>query len=674
MLVSGLLLPSALPVTAATQIGIDVSAMDKSVKPGDDFYNYANGSWMKSTEIAADKPGAGAFFVAADATDKHKTDLVQQILQARVAKGSNEERIANFYKAFVDVGQIEQLGMQPMHQELQQIEQLNSKKALAAALGASVRTDVDPLNASDFYTENLFGIFVSQGLTTPGVVMPYLLQGGLGLPEREYYLSGDDDADLRQAYKSYIAELLTLAGYKDAAERAERIFALEMKIAKAHISREQSEEFVQSTAVWQRQDFAVKAPGLDWEQFFQAAELAGQSQFAAYHAGAITQLSALVQSEPLQSWKDWLLFHQINSHTDVLPSALDQSHFNFYGATLMGLKKQKSRERRALTSLDKYLGDAVGQVYVKQYFPAENKALISGMVKQIVTAFGKRVENIDWMAESTKKEALAKVQSVVVGIGYPDQWRDYGHYNPSPTNAYGNMVAAEKFEYRYQLAKAGKPLDKNEWWMNAQTVNAVNLPVQNALNFPAGILQFPFYVAGADAAYNYGAIGATIGHELSHSFDDDGAAFNAQGVLKDWWTQQDYQKFTAQGQALIEQYDAYYPFPDLHVNGALTLGENIADLAGLAAAYDAYRASLNGKEAAVIDGFTGDQRFFIGYAQTWTTKMRERTLRQRIAVDGHAPGMYRALTVRNLDAWYKAFNVKPGDKLYLAPEKRVRIW
>ena len=501
------------------------------------------------------------------------------------------------------------------------------------------------------------------------------MQGGVGVPEREYYLSADPKmVDIRTAYRAYIETLLKDAGVSDAAVRADRIFALENKIAAAHASREASEDFTQSSGVWSRADFDAKAPGIDWTAFLAAAQLGNQPKFAAYHATAITGLSALVASEPLEAWKDWLVFHHINSHADVLPSAIDNASFAFNGTKLSGTPEQRSRDKRALAALDQYLGDAVGHAYAEQYFPASAKAEVSTMVDNIVTAFGQRVEKLDWMDPSTKKEALAKVATMAVGVGYPDKWRNYDSYAVTATNAYANAINGEKVEYSHQLAKIGKPMDKGEWWMTPQVVNAVNLPVQNALNFPAGILQPPFFDAKADAAYNYGAIGAVIGHEISHSFDNNGAAFDSTGAMRNWWTPADFAQFDKQGDALAQQFDAYAPFPDLHVNGKLTLGENIADVAGLAAAYDAYHASLKGKDAPVIGGFTGDQRFFIGFAQTWATKMRDEALRARVATDGHAPGMYRALTVRNLDAWYTAFDVKPGDKLYLAPEDRVKIW
>ncbi|MEY4160380.1 MAG: hypothetical protein RLZZ136_1001, partial [Pseudomonadota bacterium] len=474
--------------------------------------------------------------------------------------------------------------------------------------------------------------------------------------------------------RSYIAKLLTDAGIPDADMRAGRIFDLEMKIAKAHASREQSEDMRASASEWSRAELEKRAPGLDWQVFLAAAQLAGQDRFAAYHAQAIPKLSALVVSQPVEAWKDWLIFHHINSHADVLPARIDADHFAFYGTTLQGTASQRPREKRAIGRVNSLLGDALGKFYVEKYFPAAAKAEIEAMVTKIKAAFASRIEAITWMAPATKKEALNKVRQIEFGVGYPDSWKDYSAYNLNPDTPYANVIAGEKVRYAQQLAKLGKPLDRREWWMNAQLVNAVNLPVQNALNFPAAILQRPFFDPKADAAFNYGAIGAVIGHEISHSFDNNGAEFDATGALRNWWTPADQAHFRQAGRALANQFDRYEPFPGLHVQGQLTLGENIADVVGIAASLDAYHASLKGKQAPVIEGYTGDQRFFIAFAQSWATKMRDEALRSRIATDGHAPGMYRALTVRNIDAWYRAFDVQPGDKLYLPPEKRIKIW
>lgn len=665
---------SAAAPASGSAIGVDVAAMDRNVKPGDDFYAYANGTWQRTAEIPADRSNIGAFLTAFNTTEQQLTALIDGIAATPQRPGTDEARIADYYRAYRDTAAIEAAGMRPISADLARFAAIRDRRQLSAVLGSQVRADVDPLNATDYYTENLFGIFVSQGLSTREVV-PYILQGGLGLPEREYFLSDNPRmAEIRNQYRAYIAKVLAAAGQEDAEARAQRVFDLETKIARAHLSRAESEDFAKSATMWTRAELASKAPGIDWTAFLTAAQLGRQQTFAAYHAGAITGLSALVASEPIEAWKDWLAFHQISSHAGTLPAAIDEARFAFYGTTLSGTPRQRAREKRALDSVNAALGDAVGKRYVALHFSPAARAEVQAMVTNIKAAFARRVEALDWMAPATKAEALKKVETIAVGVGYPDTWRDYSSLLISPRDAYANAVAAERFEYAHQLAKLGRPQDKNEWWMTPQTINAVNLPVQNSLNFPAAILQPPFFDPAADAAFNYGAIGAVIGHEISHSFDNNGAAFDSSGALRNWWTAADLARFNAAGRALATQYDAYRPFPDLAVNGTLTLGENIADLAGLQAAYDAYRASLNGREAPVIGGMTGDQRFFLAFAQTWATKMRDASMRARIATDGHAPGMYRAQTVRNIDAWYKAFDVKAGEGLYLAPEQRVRVW
>jgi putative endopeptidase len=661
-------------VVTGTELGIDKAAMDTSVKPGDDFYTYANGGWMKATEIPADRSNIGGFWVAGEQTDRNLEAIMADLEKSEPEAGTDAARVKAFYDAYLDTATIDRLGMAPIEDDLRRIAQINDKTGLARVLGSNLRADVDPLNATDMNTENLFGVFVSQALAEREV-MPYLLQGGLGMPEREYYLSSAPDMRENQAaYRKYIEDMLDAAGIADASAKAQRIYDLETKIARAHATREESDDWSKAKEIWTAEDFAKKAPGLDWEAFFDAAQLGDQNKFNAFHAGAIPKLAALVGSEPLDAWKDWLTFHQINQNAAVLPSKIDNLSFAFNGTQLTGAEEQRPRAKRAIAAVNGNIGDALGKLYVERFFPASSKAAIQGMVDNIKDAFAERIDALDWMAPATKQEATAKVESMAVGIGYPDTWADYSDVELSPDTAYANKQAAERLHYRQQLAKIGKPLDNGEWWMNAQLVNAVNLPVQNGLNFPAAILQRPFYDPKADPAFNYGAIGGVIGHEISHSFDDAGAAFDSTGLMRNWWTDADLQVFRRKTKALSNQYDLYEALPGLNVNGNLTLGENIADVAGLQAAYDAYRASLNGEEAPVIDGFTGDQRFFIAYAQAWATKFRDAALRQRIATDGHAPGNFRALTVRNLDAWYDAFDVKEGDELYLPPEKRVRIW
>ena len=657
-----------------TELGIIPEWMDKTAIPGDDFYAYADGSWQKNTPIPADRSNIGGFYIADQEREKNTVDLFNSIVNSNPGSGT-DALIANYYKAYLNTDAIDRAGLAPAKADLDAIAGITNKQQLSAAIGSTLRADTDPLNATNFHTENLFGVFVTQGLATPGEQLPYLMQGGLGLPEREYYLSADPKmAELRNKYHSYVAQILQLAGHPDPQGAASRITALETKIAQAHETREESDDLPKASQVWTRADLEKNAPGIDWGALLNAAQLGSVQKFEPYHAASIPKLAALVGSEPLDAWKDWLEFHLLNQQANVLPKAFRDASFAFNGTALAGTPQQRPRDKQALNATSNSLQDAVGKAYVDKYFPASAKAQIQQMVEGIKAAFAKRVQAIGWMAPSTKEEALKKVRGIVVGVGYPDTWRDYSGLQISADNAYANQRAVGVWEYHHQISKIGQAMDRNEWWMPPQLVNAVNLPVQNALNFPAAILVRPFFDPNADPAANYGGIGATIGHEISHSFDNSGALFDATGKLRNWWTPADFKRFQAAGDALAKQYDAYEALPGLHVNGKLTLGENIADVAGLAASYDAYKASLNGKPAPTIGGFTGDQRFFIAFAQSWATKMREETLRNRIATDGHSPGNFRALTVRNIDAWYPAFNVKAGQKLYLPPEQRVRIW
>ncbi len=658
-----------------TEAGINTAWMDKAVTPGDDFYSYADGTWMRTTEIPADRANIGGGWIADQEREKNTRLLFDEILKANAAANTDDGKIANYYNAYFNTAAIDRAGLAPAKADLDAIAAIADKGQLSAAIGGTLRADTDPLNATRFQTENLFGIFVTQGLATPGEQLPYLMQGGIGLPEREYYLSADPKmADIRTKYRAYIALLLGLANYPDPAGSAQRVMDLETRIATAHASREESEDWQKASQVWTRAQLEQKAPGIDWTALLNAAQLGSAPRFDAYFPDAIPKLAGLVGSQPLQSWKDWLAFHTLNQQANVLPKPFRDASFAFNGTALAGTPQQRPRDILALNATSNALRDAVGKAYVGRYFPASSRRQIQGMVDNLKAAFAKRVEAIAWMAPSTKAEALKKVENIVVGVGYPDHWRDYASLTITADNPYANQKAVGLFDYRHQIEKIGRPMDRGEWWMPAQLVNAVNLPVQNALNFPAAILQRPFFDPNADAAFNYGAIGSVIGHEISHSFDNNGALFDASGALRNWWSPADFQRFQQAGDALAKQYDGYEALPGLHVNGKLTLSENIADVAGLAAAYDAYKASLNGKPAPVIGGVTGDQRFFIAFAQAWATKMREPTLRNRIATDGHAPGNFRALTVRNVDAWYPAFNVQPGQKLYLAPDQRAKIW
>ena len=654
--------------------GIDLAGMDKSVAPGDDFSAYANGGWIKATPIPADKASYGVFAMLADETRKRLLALIQESANAGSAAGQDARKIGDFYASFMDEAAIESKGIAPLKPQLDAIAAIADRHALARALGGQLRADVDPLNDTNFETEHLFGVWVAQGLTDPSRNYPYLLQGGLGMPDRDYYLSTTPHmAALRRQYEAHIAAMFKLAGFDDPSVRAGRVFALETKMARAHATRVESED-VHGAVSWARGELAAKAPGLDWPALLEAAGLEDAPVLIIWHPKAVPALSALAAAEPLDAWKDWLAFHAIEHFAGVLPKAFVDERFSFYGKALSGTPELRPRWQRGMDSTSAALGEVVGKLYAQRYFPAATKAKVQAMVDDLVRAFAKRIDALAWMSPATKAKAKQKLETLKVGVGYPDRWQDYASLEVVKGDALGNAQRAELFEYRRQLDKLRQPVDRDEWWMTPQTVNAVNLPLQNALNFPAAIIQPPYFDPQADAAHNYGSMGAIIGHEISHSFDDQGSQFDAAGRLANWWTKEDFDHFKAAGEALAAQFDAYRPFPDLAVNGHQTLSENIADVAGLLAAYDAYRLSLGGKPDVVKDGFSGDQRFFIAFGQSWRSKIRDEELRREISTDGHAPEQYRADAVRNLDAWYGAFSVDPARKLYLAPPDRVHVW
>ncbi len=666
---------AAPPTDPGRPVGIDLSGMDHSVKPGDDFFRYANGDWLKTAKIPADRSSTGTFLKVFEQSEKDTAELIRNAGAGHPAAGSDARKIADYYAAWMDTDTIEKRGLSAIRPELARIDAIASRDGLARVLGSRLRADVDPINATNYHTQNLFGLFVTQGLEDPSHHVAYLLQGGIALPSRDYYLSTDPHmVEARDKYLAYVGALLKQAGIAEAQAKARTIVALETKIASAQASLIDSENVHKANNLWSMADFDAKAPGLDWATYFKAAGLQDQSQIDAWQAGAITGLSALTASEPLQAWKDLLIFHTINHAASLLPKAYADLSFKFYVQELQGTPVQQPRWKRAVAATSTQLGDAVGQLYVKHYFPASSKAEIEQLVKNLVAAFHDRIDTLNWMTPATRARAKDKLDTLRVGVGYPDTWRNYSSLDVRADDALGNRLRAEKHEYERQRAKLGQNVDKSEWWMTPQTVNAVNLPLQNALNFPAAILQPPFFDPKADAAANYGAIGAIIGHEISHSFDNLGAEFDAQGKLDNWWTPEDLAHFKAAGQQLVEQFNQYEALPGLHVNGEQTLGENIADVSGLTIAWLAYQKSLNGKPAPVIDGLSGDQRFFIAFGQAWRGKIRDAALRQRLSTDVHAPGDFRAETVRNLDQWYPAFEVKPGEKLYLAPEDRVKIW
>ena len=665
-------LAAALPVTPASGApgGTDLAGIDRAVAPGDDFFRYANGAWLAATEIPPDRSSYGAGAIVDERTLQRTVEVIKS-----AASGGDSAKVSAYYAAYLDEGSIESAGLKPLAPELARIDAIKDRGALAQALGATLRTDVDVLNNTNLHTENLFGLWIAQDLSDPKRYLPFMLQGGLVMPDRDYYLNPSQKmAEIRTQYQAHIAAMLGLANVADAPKKAAAIFALERHIAQAHWSRQESEDVRKGNNHWSRADFGRRAPGLEWEGFFASAGLAHQEEFIVWQPSAITGIARLVGSEPLDTWKDLLRFHLIEANAVYLPKALDAEHFKFHSRILSGTPQQRARWKRAVDQTSDALGEAVGRLYVERYFPPSEKARAEAMVKNLLAAFAVRIDQLEWMAPQTKARAKAKLAVLKVGVGYPDHWRSYAGLRVEAGDAFGNAQRARLFQYQYDLAKLGKPVDRSEWVMNPQLVNAVNLPAMNALNFPAAILQPPFFDPQRDPVMDYGATGAVIGHEISHSFDNQGALFDASGRLENWWTKEDFAHFEAAGERLAAQYDAYRPYPDIHVNGRQTLSENIADVAGLSAAYDAWRLTLKGAAGGAVQGFSPEQLFFVSFAQSWRQKMREAELRRRIVTDGHAPDEYRADTVRNLDPWYAAFNVRPGQKLYLTPAERVRVW
>jgi predicted metalloendopeptidase len=654
---------------------VDLSAVDRGARPGADFYAYANGAWLKSAVIPDDRSSTGPFVTILDQVLARTRAILEEAANGQAAAGTPQQRIGDFYAAYMDEAAIEQRGVTPLKATLDRIAAIKDRHQLAEYLGSEIRADVDPMNATNFQTSHILGLWAEQDLNDPSHVAPYLLQGGLGMPDRSYYLDASKPmAALRTQYIAYVKTLLDLANVPQSAAKAAEVFALEKAIAKAHASRAESEDAKKADNPWLAKDFATRAPGMDWSTFLKAAQLDAQPSFIVWHPAAVTGISALVKSQPLAAWKDYLTVRAISDASPFLSKAFVDATFAFYGTAISGTPKQKDRWKRGVDVVNDAMGEAVGKIYVERHFPPAYKRDIETMVEGIVAAFGKRIDALAWMAPTTKEKAKAKLSTLRVGVGYPEVWRDDRGLEVVRGDLLGNVRRAELYKYKTALAKLGQPADRREWAMVPQEVNAVNLPIRNALNFPAAILDRPFYDPGATPAVKLGSIGAIIGHEISHSFDDQGALFDATGRLASWWTPEDFAHFEASGAALAKQFDGYRPFPDLAVNGKQCLSENIADLAGLAAAYDAWKAGLGGQPAPVVDGLSGDQQFFLSFGQSWQTKTRDAALRAEIATDGHAPPQYRAITVRNLDAWYAAFDVSPNDTLFLTPEARVRVW
>ena len=653
--------------------GFDTAGMDRSIAPGDDFFGYANGTWARTTEIPADRSSFNSFTRLTIQADERTKTIIEDAAADNSADG-DRRKIGDFYTAFMNEAAIEAAGLSPLRDELAAINAIRDVAGLSRALGLTLRADVDLLNMTDYYTDRLFGLWVSQDFDEPTRNSPYLVQGGLGMPDRAFYLDGGRMAEMRQNYRAHIVQVLTLAQIAEPEDKANRILALETAIAGVHATAEQTNDVEAGNNHWSQADFDARAPGMDWAAWREGASLGQQASFVVWQPAAVTGIAALVGSQALNTWKDYLIFHALDRASPFLSRAFAEENFSFYGSTLSGTPERAPRWRRGVDAVNAALGEAVGRIYVERHFPENSKTGMEELVQNLRTAFGQRIDRLDWMSEATRTAARRKLETLEVSIGHPESWRDYSALEVRPDQAWANVDRAGVFEYERNIAKLARPVTHQEWYMLPQTVNALNIPLENRLIFPAAILEAPFFDAAADPAINYGGIGAVIGHEITHSFDSTGALFDETGRLRDWWTPQDLAQFERAGQALAAQYSAYQAFPDLNLNGELTLGENIADVAGLATAYDAYRLSLDGAEAPVLEDFTGDQRFYLGWAQVWRSKYRDPALRNAVLTGVHSPGPWRVATVRNQDPWYAAFGVEPGQTLYLAEDARVEVW
>ena len=649
--------------------GFDSSGMDLSAKPGDDFNAYANGNWAKRTVIPEDHSSWGVWDLLEEQSKSRVHDILQAAAKANAPAGSNVRKVGDYFDSYMDEAAIEKRGMTPLKQQLAEISRISSYSALAAAMGRAIRVgDSMPIT-----------LFVYPDFKRPDIYVGYLDQGGLGLPDRDYYLQDTPEmAKAREAYQTYVVKLLELShlsmAHADAVKRATAVFDLEHRLAQIQWSRVRQRDLTARYVPWKRAEYLVKAHGLDWAAYFQAAGLDSQDVLIASVDSAITATSAIVPTVSIPVWRDYLAVRTIDGHAPMLSKAFVDAHFALHGTALQGTQTQQERWKRGSHFTQNALGEAIGEVYVREYFSAAAKASAHQLVENLLAAAGHRLDTLDWMSAQTKAKAREKLATFGIKIGYPDKWRDYSKLSVSTGDAYQNALNADRFEYERNLAKLGGPVDRTEWDMTPMTINAYYDPTKNEIVFPAAVLQPPFFDPNADAAVNYGGIGAIIGHEISHAFDDQGRLFDAQGKLSDWWTEEDAAKYKLRTAALVAQYSTYEVLPGLKLNGDLTLGENIADNAGVVIAFDAYHASLNGRDAPAIDGQTGDQRFFLGFAQVWRTAYREQITRQLVATDPHTPDAYRVRSVRNFDPWYAVFAVKPGDALYLTPEARVKIW
>jgi len=651
--------------------GVDLTAMDRSVKPGDDFFNYVNGSWMKTTEIPVERSSIGGFQLLRILSEKRMKDIVGELQAKPYASLTPEEKkLRDLYEAFVNTDAIEAAGLAPAKADLARLAHVKTLKDVARAMAST-----------KLATQSVYNLNVGTDEKDSNAYSVVLSQGGLGMPDRDYYLK--DDAALataRDAYKKYLSQMLTLAGFKDTDKRAEAIFAVEAKIAAVHWTRAENRDEDKTYNPMTVSDLKNLAPEFPWEAFLTEAGVPlkgphGERVVVVTQKSAFPALAKIFAETPVAVWRDYLTVHYLHTVAAYLPKRFDEADFDFYGKVLGGQSVQLDRATRGVHLLDNLLGEALGKLYVAKYFPPESKKKAEELVGNLLKAYDADIRTLPWMSEATRQKALEKLHKFAPHIGYPDKWIDYSAYPVAPGQLLADAQGGVAFEAHRELVRLDSPVDKAEWGMTPPTINAYYNPSFNEVVFPAAILQAPFFDPNADDAVNYGGIGAVIGHEISHGFDDQGAKYDGDGVLRDWWTADDNKNFAERTTNLSNQFDTYEALPGLHVIGRNTLGEDIADLAGITIALKAYHLSLGGQPAPVLDGFTGDQRFFLSYGQIWRSKYRDAAMRTQVMSNEHAPAQFRVISaVRNVDAWYDAFGAKPGDKYYLAPEQRVHLW
>jgi len=647
--------------------GIDHQYFDQNVKGNDDFYQHVNGGWLKNTEIPADKSRWGTFDILHEESLKQLHDIVDELSKQQLVEGSSEQKVASLYANFMDEKSIEALGIQPIQAEITNVDALKSKKDIAQLAAHFSRIGVT----------SPFDVGIDQDMKNSTEMVAMLGQSGLGLPDRDYYLKNDAKfKKIRSQYLKYIEKTLTLAGDKQAAQHAQGILKLETQIAKIQWSNVQNRDVTKLYNIYKTQDLAKLSPKIDWQNYLEKQELSDKIKtIQVIQPSYFKGLSPIVDNTSLEVWKAYFKFHLVSDFSSLLSQAFVDNSFDFYSKQLREIKEQKPRWKRGVQLVEGTLGESLGQIYVKKYFSAEKKQRMEVLVQNLMKAYSQSIDKLDWMSPTTKVQAQKKLASFAVKIGYPNKWRDYSALEIKNNDLIGNVIRSHEFEHQYALNKLGKPVDRDEWGMTPQTINAYYNASLNEIVFPAAILQPPFFDMDADDAVNYGAIGAIIGHEISHGFDDQGSQFDELGNMKNWWTAEDHRKFKEKTNTLVAQYNAYEPIKGYHVNGELTLGENIADNSGLAIAYKAYQLSLNGKAAPVLDNLTGEQRFYIGWAQAWRSKITDAMQVEFLKRDPHSPDKVRGnATLLNQAPFYDAFHIQQGDKMYLPANKRVTIW